>query len=193
MIYVVFLRISQKLNPLRLHSAPQIQIESSYFYKRVCGGVSLALEVFGVDTSAGRVGRTGWSFPVLWGWREWFFWQREDTLERNATISISLCVTVLMIWVMEMDHKYLFPTYMDEVVRINMKIGEMVTQKQFDHNHLIWEYKYTGCYGSCCVCNHNIKSFLRIVIIYINLSNWISLQLIQQKYLHELKFKHGIK
>ncbi len=105
--------ITQKTNPHRLHSAPQIQIESSYFYKRVWDGVSLALEVFGVDTSAGRVGHTWWSFPVLWGWREWFFWQREETLKRNATISISLCVTVLMIWVMEIDRKYLFPTYME--------------------------------------------------------------------------------
>jgi len=71
-IYVVFLRISHKKRekkkmcfPLRLHSAPQIQIESSYFYKLcvcvcvcVCDGVTLALEAFGVDTSAGRVGRT---------------------------------------------------------------------------------------------------------------------------------------
>lgn len=74
-------------SPLRLHSAPQIQIESSYFYKRVCDGVSLALEAFGVDTSVGWVGRTWWSFPVLWEWSDWFFWQQEETLKRNSTIS----------------------------------------------------------------------------------------------------------
>lgn len=46
--------------------------------------------------------------PFLWGWREWFFWQWGETLQLYAaiTISLSLWVTDMMIWVIDFDLKY---------------------------------------------------------------------------------------
>lgn len=107
----------------------EIQIESSYFYKQECDEVPLALETFGVDTSAQRVVGRWWSFPLLWGWREWFFWQRGETLQWDAaiTISLPLWVTDMMIWVIDLDRKYLLPAYLYEMIdegwRTNMEFG----------------------------------------------------------------------
>lgn len=143
MIYVVFLRISQQKKrcffPSGFIQLLRSRLKAAIFTSGVWWSIFGIRSIWsGYKCREGRPHMM--KFPVLWGWREWFFWQQEETLKRNVTISISLCVTVLMIWVMDLVNISFLHIWKDEVVRIKIKIREMVTmQKQFDHDHLIWE------------------------------------------------------